>query len=224
MITVHHLEASRSFRTVWLLEELGVPYELVQHRRDKRTIRAGDELKAVHPLGKSPVIVDGPVVLPESGAIQEYLLNRHDPEHRLRPPVMAPERIAYDFWTHFAEGSAMGPLLIKLIVARAPTQAAWPVRGIARKVLEKVDQATAEPQLRSIFSYVETELGRRPWFAGDRFTGADIMMSLPLLAAVTRWRKPDQLPRSADFLKRIRERPAFRAAEGRAGKYNLPGG
>lgn len=221
MITVHHLNNSRSQRILWLLEELGLPYEVRRYQRDPQTLLAPPELKAVHPLGKSPVITDGDITVAESGAIVEYLLEAHG-QGRLRPPAGTPEARRFSYWLHFAEGSAMPPLLLKLVFQRIRTAPmpffAKPIaRGIAAKVLE----GFVEPNLQAQLDYMEAELAQRPWFAGEDFTAADIQMSFPLEAAAQRsGLTPEHTPHLTDWLARIHARPAYQRALAQGGPYD----
>ncbi len=210
MITVHHLELSRSSRVLWLLEELGVPYELKRYPRDPVTRLAPKELKAVHPLGKSPIVTDGERTLVESGSILDYLVERHG-GGRLRPPSGSEERLRYDYWLHYAEGSAMPPLLMSLVFAQIKKKSPWPVRPIARAIADKVLQGFIHPQLTTHFDWVESELGKRPWFAGDEFTAADIQMSYPVQAHQTRGAAASR-PHTAAWLERVCARSAYKKA------------
>lgn len=221
MITVHHLNNSRSQRILWLLEELGLPYEVRRYQRDPQTLLAPAALKAVHPLGKSPVITEGDITVAESGAIVEYLLEAHG-LGRLRPPAGTPEARRFSYWLHFAEGSAMPPLLLKLVFQRIRTAPmpffAKPIaRGIAAKVLE----GFVEPNLQAQLAYMEAELAQRPWFAGEDFTAADIQMSFPLEAAAQRsGLTPERTPHLSDWLARIHARPAYQRALAQGGPYD----
>ncbi|MBV8063784.1 MAG: glutathione S-transferase [Nevskia sp.] len=220
MIVVHHLNNSRSQRVLWLLEELGLPYEVKHYQRDANTMLAPPELLAVHPLGKSPVISDGGATIAESGAIVEYLVERYG-QGRLIPPPNTPQRLRYTYWLHYAEGSAMLPLLLKLIFGRVAT-APMPffIKPVARGIVGKVNQQFIEPQLRLHLGYIESELAKAAWFAGDEFSAADVQMSFPLEAAAMRG--GDALgPKSRAFLERIHARPAYRAALEKGGKYEL---
>src|ERR1700692_692797 len=186
MITVHHLNNSRSQRVLWLLEELGVAYEVKRYQRDAKTLLAPPALLVVHPLGKSPVIADGTVRVAESGAIIDYLVDRYG-GGRLIPPAGTPERLRYNYWLHYAEGSAIAPLLLKLVfdhVANGP--APWPISAVARRIAGTVQNSFIGPQLRRHLDYLEAELGGRRWFAGEEFTAADVQMSFPLEAAASR--------------------------------------
>jgi glutathione S-transferase len=179
MLTVHHLNNSRSQRVLWLLEELGVPYEVRRYERDAQTMLAPAALRAVHPLGKSPVITDGGTTVAESGAIVEYLVERYG-QGRLIPPAGSAERLRYTYWLHYAEGSAMPLLLLSLVFVRMAATPTWPISVIARGIAAKVRGSFIAPQLRLHFDHVESELARESWFAGAEFTAADVQMSFPL--------------------------------------------
>ncbi|HEY2338445.1 MAG TPA: glutathione S-transferase, partial [Burkholderiales bacterium] len=185
MITVHHLNNSRSQRVLWLLEELGLEYEIKPYYRDKATMLAPPELRAVHPLGKSPVISDGGLTLAESGAIIEFLSDRYG-AGRLAPAFGSPERVTYLYWLHFAEGSAMPPLLLKLLFDRIKHKSPFLVRPIARAIADKALSAFILPNLERNLDFMEGELRKHEWFAGDAFTSADIQMSFAVEAARTR--------------------------------------
>lgn len=222
MITVHHLNNSRSQRVLWLLEELGVTYEITKYERDPKTMLAPPSLRAVHPLGKSPVITDGDITVAESGAIVEYLVERFDDDGRLAPGVGTPERLRWRYWMHFAEGSAMPPLLIKLIcekVARSPMP--FFARPIARAISSKVQTMIVEPNLKRQLDFMESELAQHKWFAGSEFSAADIQMSFPLEAAAQRAGLDASRPKLMGFLKRIHARPAYKKALQRGGPYSF---
>ncbi|TLX65201.1 glutathione S-transferase [Stutzerimonas nosocomialis] len=221
MIVVHHLNNSRSQRVLWLLEELELPYEVKRYERDARTLLAPDELKAVHPLGKSPVITDGELTIAESAAIIEYLLDRYA-QGRLQPAPGSPDHLRFRYWMHYAEGSAMPPLLLKLVfdeVAQGPMP--FFVRPFARAIANGANRAFIGPQLKTHLDYMEAELGKAPWFAGEDFTAADVQMSFPLEAARSRGGLDESRPRLMDFLKRIHARPAYRRALERGGPYDF---
>ena len=221
MITVHHLNRSRSQRLLWLMEELGVPYEVKRYERDAKTMLAPPELLAVHPLGKSPVIVDGTVTVAESGAIVEYLIDRYG-NGRLRPPAGTPERLRYTYWLHYAEGSAMPPLLLKLVFDRvANGPAPWPISAVARRIAATVQNSFIGPQLKRHLDYMEAELAAHTWFAGDEFTAADVQMSFPLEAAAARAGLNASRPRLMAFLDRIHARDAYKRALERGGPYSF---
>lgn len=223
MLTVHHLNNSRSQRVLWLLEELGVPYELKRYERDPQTMLAPPELRAVHPLGKSPVITDNGLTIAESGAIVEYLIDRYG-EGRFAPAPGTPERLRYTYWLHYAEGSAMPPLLLKLVALRI-AQAPMPffAKPIARKIAATLQSSFVDPQLKLHLGYIEAELGATGWFAGDAFSAADVQMSFPLEAAASRAGTVAQLPAIRAFLERIHARPAYRRALERGGPYGMVG-
>jgi glutathione S-transferase len=221
MVIVHHLNNSRSQRILWLLEELGVPYEVQRYERDPATMLAPPALKAVHPLGKSPVITDDGTTVAESGAIVEYLVERYG-NGRLIPPAGTPERLRYRYYLHYAEGSAMPPLLMKLVFDRIESSPMpFFVKPIAKGIAGKVKSSFIEPNVRLHLDYLESELATRSWFAGDEFTAADVQVSFPLEVAVTRGGLDASRPRLMDFLSRIHARPAYRRALEKGGKYEL---
>lgn len=203
-LIVHHLENSRSQRVLWLLEELGLPYEVRRYERNKATMLAPPELRAIHPLGKSPVIQDGERVVAETGAIVEYLVERGD--GRLGPPAHREDVLRYRYFLHYAEGSLMPPLLVKLVLGRVPL--------IGRRA-----QARIQPMIDVHLDYVEAELASRPWFAGSDMTAADIMMSFPLEAARARAGLDRSRPATLAWLERIHARPAYQRALEVGGPY-----
>ena len=221
MITVHHLNNSRSQRVLWLLEELGLPYEIKKYQRDATTMLAPPELARVHPLGKSPVITEGDITVAESGAIIEYLLERHG-GGRLVPAAGTPERLRYRYWLHFAEGSAMPPLLLKLIFGRIATRAMpFFVKPIARAISARVQSDFVDPNLTRQLDFMEAELSQTEWFAGPEFSAADIQMSFPLEAAAQRAGLNASRPKLMAFLKKIHARPAYKKALERGGPYSF---
>jgi len=220
MITVHHLNNSRSQRVLWLLEELGVPYEIKHYQREKTGL-APKSLQAVHPLGKSPVVTDGDATLAESGAILEYLVERYG-GGRMAPAPGTPQRIRYTYWMHFAEGTAMSPLLMKLVFDRIETgPMPFFVRPIAKAISAKVKSAFISPNIERQLDYMESSLADGPWFVGKEFSAADIQMSFPLEASAARAGLDARRPRLMDFLKRIHERPAYQRALKKGGPYEL---
>ena len=221
MITVHHLNNSRSQRVLWLLEELGTDYEVKHYQRDAKTMLAPPALRAVHPLGKSPVISADGVTVAESGAIVEYLLDRHDRGNALRPAPGTPERLRYTYWLHYAEGSAMPPLLLSLIFTRLP-QEPMPffLRPVVRGIADTVMTTFVRPQLKLHLDYMEGELGKFPWFAGTAFSAADIQMSFPIEAAASRTGLDARYPRLQDWLRRIHAHPAYQRALAMGGPYD----
>ena len=220
MIIVHHLNNSRSQRLLWLLEELGVLYDIKHYQRDPRTMLAPPELRKVHALGKSPVITDGDVTLAESGAIMEYVLEKYG-RGRLVPKPASPEKLRYTFWMHFAEGSAMPPLVMKLVLGRMAKGVPFLIRPIARAIVSRVQDGFVQPNISRQLDYMEAELNRSTWFAGNEFTAADIQMSFPVEAATARAGLDASRPKLMEFLHRIQAREAYRAALERGGEYRL---
>jgi glutathione S-transferase len=204
LITVHHLNNSRSQRILWLLEELALPYEIVRYQREPKTMLAPASLRNIHPLGKSPVIEDGPLRLAETGAIVDYVVGRYG--ERLAPPPDSEAYWRYRYWLHYAEGSAMPPLLTKLVV-RKLGPLGWPARRYV------------DGQIALHLDYLEKELANRSWFVAEEFSAADIMMSFPLEAATARGGLNARRPNLMAFLKRIHARPAYQRALSRGGSY-----
>jgi glutathione S-transferase len=217
MLTVHHLNNSRSQRVLWLLEELGIEYEIARYQRQS-DMRAPAALRAIHPLGKSPVVTDGDKTIAESGAIAEYLIDTYG-NGRLIPPPNTPERLRYVYWLHYAEGSAMPPLLLKLLFTLMPKRAPALLRPLVRKVSNQALTAFVNPQLKLHMDFWEGELSKSEWFAGDAFTAADIQMSFPLEAAAARGGLEHGHPKAMAFLDRIHARPAYQRALERGGPY-----
>ena len=222
MLIVHHLNNSRSQRILWLLEELGVPYEVRKYQRDAKTMLAPPELVKVHPLGKSPVITDDGVTVAETGAIIEYVLEKYG-NGRLLPPAGSEERRRFTYWLHFAEGSAMPPLLMKLIFDRIGSGQGMPffVKPIAKGIAGKVKGLMVEPNLKRQLDFMEGELGRSEWFAGSDFSAADIQMSFPIEAAHQRAGLDASRPKLMAWLKKIHARPAYKNALERGGPYSF---
>ena len=218
MLTVHHLNNSRSQRVLWLLEELGTPYEIKRYQRDAQTMLAPAELKAIHPLGKSPVITVDGGTLAETGAIIEYVVGRYG-EGRLVPPPGTPARMRWSYWLHYAEGSAMPPLLMKLVFTALPARSPALLRPVVKAISGRALAGFVDPQLKAHFDYWEAELGKAEWFAGAEFTAADIMMSFPIEAAADRGGALDGRPRLKAFLEKIHARPAYRRALEKGGPY-----
>jgi glutathione S-transferase len=217
MLTVHHLNNSRSQRVLWLLEELGVSYEIARYQRQSNML-APPELRAVHPLGKSPVITDNGNTIAESGAIVEYIVGAYG-YGRLIPPPNTPARLRYIYWMHYAEGSAMPPLLLKLLFTLMPKRAPALLRPLVRKVSNQALTTLVNPQLKQHMAYWEAELGNSEWFAGREFTAADIQMSFPLEAAAARAGLDVGHPKAMAWLERIHARPAYARALEKGGPY-----
>lgn len=219
MIKVHHLNDSRSQRVLWLLEELGLDYEVVRYERNAGNRLAPPELLAIHPLGKSPVIEDGAIKVAETGAIVEYLLDAYG-QGRLRPAAGTEDGRRFTYWLHYAEGSAMPPLLLKLVFSMLPRRAPALLKPLVKSIAAKALTSFVEPQLKTHVGFWEDELGRSEWFAGDQFTAADIMMSFPVEAGADRAFDADTRPRLKAFLARIHARPAYQRALKRGGPYS----
>ena len=221
MITVHHLNNSRSQRILWLLEELGLDYAVEKHLRDPATLRAPAELRRAHPLGKAPVITDGGLTLAESGAIVEYILERYG-QGRLVPHAGTPERLRYTYWLHYAEGSAMTPLLVKFIFDMIETgPVPFFLRPVVRALARAVKGRFAQPEIDLHLDFMEAELCRSTWFAGEELTGADILLSFPLQIAAAQAGLNASRPRLMAFLQRVAARPAWQRALERSGPYRF---
>ena len=217
MLKVHHLNHSRSHRVLWMLEELGQPYELVLYERNKKTMLAPPSLKAVHPLGKSPVITDGAQTLAESAAILEYLVEKYG-EGRFAPAPGTPEHLSYRYWMHYAEGSAMPPLLLKLIFDRVESSPMpFFVKPIAKKISSQVKGLFILPNIETHLDFQEASLAEHPWFGGPEFSAADIQMSYAVEAARSRGGLNETRPRLMAFLAAIQSRPAYQRASARGG-------
>ena len=217
MLIVHHLNNSRSQRVLWLLEELGLPYEIKYYQRNAKTMLAPPELRAVHPLGKSPVVTDGDVTVAETGAIVEYLVDKAG--GKLRPAAGTPERLRWTFWLHYAEGSLMSPLLMKLVFSIMPSRSPLLLRGMVKNITRRAQMGFVDPQLANHFDFLESELGKSTYFAGDEFSAADVMMSFPLETGALRGGAFEGRPRLKAFVERIHARPAYKTAIEKGGPY-----
>jgi glutathione S-transferase len=216
MMIVHHLETSRSQRVLWLLEELALPYELKVYKRNPKTKLAPPELKQIHPLGKSPVVVDDGLVVAESGAILEYLGETHAP-HWV-PPMGTPEHRQYRFWMHFAEGSLMNWLVMKLVFMTIPTQPMpFFVRPIARQLCAQVQQKLIDPNIGNALAFMNQHLSTNTWFAGEQLTLADFQMSFAVEAAMARGGDAQRFPHLAAYRERMLARPAYQRAVSKGG-------
>ncbi len=219
MLTLHHLNNSRSQRVLWLLEELGVEYKLETYQRDKKTNLAPPELKAIHPLGRSPVLGTENGVIAESGAIIEYLI-RHHANESFTPPDDASMHQQYLFWLHFAEGSLMPPLVANLVLEKAREKASKPffVKPIANKLIDGILDAYYRPNLEQSLRYVESYLSSHDWFAGNAPTGADVQMIFPLESLVASGRASNLAAITA-WVKKVHDRPAYQRALEKGGEY-----
>jgi len=208
MIIVHHLNNSRSQRVLWLLEELGIEYEIKFYERDPKTMLAPESLHQVHPLGKSPVITDADFAIAESGAIIEYIIDCYA-NGRLVPASGTPEHLRYTYWLHYAEGSAMPLLVMQLVLNKFGAGDSSVVSGFVA------------PQIKLHFDYIESELGKSTWFVGEEFTAADIQMSFPLELIAMHPKEVESRPKLKEFIDRIHGRPAYKSALERGGKYDV---
>ena len=218
MITVHHLNNSRSQRILWMLEELGIPYEIKHYQRDAKTMLAPASLKKVHPLGKSPVITDGDITVAESGAIIDYLAQNYG--QNLLTAVNTPEYRQYTYWMHFAEGSLMPPFVMKLVfdkVRSAPVP--FFLKPVTKGIADKVMKSFVGPNISSNMDFINAHLAKNEWFAGSQMTGADFQMSFPLEAAVS-GRAQGDFPHINAWVKRIQARPAYQKALKAGGHYD----
>lgn len=229
MLTVHYLEGSRAHRIVWLLQELRIPYELTTYARDTKTSLAPASLKKIHPLGKSPVITDGGLVIAESGAIIEYLVEQYghnwvgDEGCNLEPTKGTPEHRQCRFWMHYAEGSLMNWLVMGLVFRRIPTQPMpFFVKPIAKALCEKVIEQLIAPNLQSAQDFIEQHLAQHTWFAGEHLSMADFQMGFAVEALLTAGAPAAQYPHLHAYLSRIQARPAYQGAIAQAGPVLPP--
>ncbi len=220
MITVHHLNNSRSQRILWLLEELGLDYKIEKYQRDPVTMLAPQELLKIHPLGKSPLITDGGVTLAESGAIIEYLLNTYG-EGKLRPTLDSADARRFTYFLHYAEGSLMPPLLMSLVFSRlSKPPVPFFIRPIAKVIELGIRKKYLDPELKKHFDFLELELSNREWFAGSQFSAADIQMSFPIEAGASRVGFKNR-PHLQKFFDRIHSRDSYQKALQRGGEYAI---
>ena len=222
MLTVHHLETSRSQRVLWLLEELGTPYELKVYRRTAQRL-APPELKAVHPLGKSPVITDDGRVVAESAVIIEYIAETHGASAGgelagLVPARGSPEDWQCRYFMHYAEGSLMNWLVMKLVFGAIPKQPMpFFARPIARAICAKVEGQLVDPNLSTAAQFLDAHLARNRWFAGPNLTTADFQMSFAVEALLSRGRDLAAMPQLVEYRDRINARPAYQRALDKGG-------
>lgn len=223
MLTVHHLNNSRSHRVLWLLEELGVDYKITQYQRDPDTMLAPKTLRDVHPLGKSPVISHAGRTIAESGAILEYLVDEFgdDAPIRLRPERGTPEFLRYRYWMHYAEGSAMPAMLLKVVFEQLPAQGPWLARPVLKAISKVAGKQFIDPQIRRHQRFWEQELAERAYFVGEDFSAADIQMSFALQAAQTRQNSNLKTHHAQKLLQKLQQRPAYQRADARGGALDL---
>ncbi|MBN7820165.1 glutathione S-transferase [Bowmanella sp. Y26] len=222
MLTLHHLNNSRSQRILWLLEELQVPYEIKTYQRDTKTMLAPPALKDVHPLGKSPLITDAGQLLAESGAIIQYLCEQYGPQWI--PEKGTQDYLQYHYWLHFAEGSLMPPMLLKLVMDKIRSNPMpFFIRPVAKGIASKVMQAFVSPNIQNNLNFIEHSLVERQWLAGSRPSGADVQMSFPLEAALARGLVPEYHTNIRRYVERIHARPAYQRALKAGGDYAYAG-
>lgn len=221
MLTVHHLNQSRSHRVIWALEELSLPYEIVRYQREKNML-APESLKRVHPLGKSPVVEDNGLILAESGAILEYLQETYDPESALKPLDPA-HKVQYRFWLHYAEGSLMPLLLMKLVfnsLGKPPVP--FGMRTLGKALGQGVQKAYINRQLETHARFIESHLAQNSWFAGETLSMADIQMSFPIFALLARG-SIDNLPHTEAWKTKVEKRPGWQRTLEQGGPLSIPG-
>jgi glutathione S-transferase len=221
MLTVHHLNNSRSQRVLWMLEELGIDYEIKRYERNKKTMLAPAELMKVHPLGKSPVITDGDKTLAESGAILEYLVKTYG-KGKFVPAENTPEHLRYTYWMHFAEGTLMPPLVMMLVfntIEKSPMP--FFIRPIAKGISGRVKKSFLNPNIKRNLDFIEDELKKSTWFAGEELTAADVQMSFPLEGATARGGLNSTRPKTMTFMERVHARPAYQRALEKGGPFKL---
>lgn len=219
MIVLHHLEHSRSQRIIWLLEELGVEYDIQRYERDKETYLAPASLKKIHPLGKSPVITDGDKTIAESGLIVEYLIRRYGRE-RLMPSEDSDDYWDYLYWMHYAEGSLMPLMVMSLIFTRIETAPVpFFVKPIAKGIVNKVRASFIHPNIDTHMQHIENHLNGRQWFVGEQLSGADIQMIFPLEAALNRGVDGSRYPNIQRFVNHVHGLDHYKTALQKGGPY-----
>ncbi|REG81425.1 glutathione S-transferase [Marinomonas pollencensis] len=218
MITLHHLEKSRSQRILWLLEELGLEYRVILYERDPKTMAAPESLADQHPLAKAPILTDGTLTVAESGAIIEYLIDQYDSEARLRP-TQGQALLDYRYWLHFAEGSLMPLLVMKLVLTKmANSPMPFFIKPVAKSISAKLQSAFVLPRLLPQLAFIEQTLAHQVWFTGASLSGADIQMSFPLMAASARL-DLSQYPNIARFIEQVEASPSFQQAADKVGGF-----
>ncbi len=218
MLTLHHLQNSRSQRILWLLEELGVTYQVIEYKRNPITQLAPDDLKAVHPLGKAPILTDGPLSIAESGAIVDYLIDTYA-QGKWQPVRHTQDWLRYRFAMHFAEGSLMPQLVITLLLTTAKQKTPFLVRPVIKAVESGILKQYVKPTLNAQLAYLEQELEQAAWFAGSEPTGADVMLSFPLEAARARGLLK-RYPNLRAWVNQVHARPAYKRALAKTSTYD----
>jgi glutathione S-transferase len=221
MVTLHHLENSRSQRILWLLEELGIEYEIKLYKRDPKTNLAPDELKAIHPLGKSPLITDGGKVIAESAVIVNYLIRNYDKDGRFTTAPDSEAAQQNEYWLHFAEGSLMPYLVMSLVFTKVKT-APMPffVRPVAKGIADQVMKSFISPNVENSLRFIEDHLSKNIWFAGENMSASDFQMIFPLEAAMTRSGIASKLPAINAWVKKVHALPAYQNALKKGGPYD----
>ncbi|TRD12478.1 glutathione S-transferase family protein [Erythrobacter insulae] len=214
MLTLHHLEYSQSFRVLWLLEALGAPYELKSYNRHPETNLAPDDYKALSPLGTAPVVTDGDLVLAESNAIMDYILDAY-PQSDLRPAAGHKDRARHLFWFHAAQGSLMSTQGINMVLTLLETRTPWPISWLLRKIFGQVRTIFVNPRLDALFALMEKDLGKQPFFGGQNLTAADITLVYPMYAARDKGTFDADYPNISAWFTRIEALPSFMAARAR---------
>lgn len=218
MIVLHHLNNSRSQRILWLLEELGLEYDIKVYQRDRKTQLAPESLKAVHPLGKAPVLTDGDLVLAESGLIIDYLLQTYGPQWQ--PEFNSKEWYENQYWLHFAEGSLMPPLLLTLVFDKIRnSRMPFIAKPVAKAIADRVTSQFVDPNVRRLITFINEHLATHTWFVGDTPMGADFQMSFPLEAAKARGLVTRSHPHIERFLRQVADRAAYHRALEKGGEY-----
>ncbi len=218
MITVHHLEKSQSIRILWLLEELGVDYLIQHYKRDKKTLLAPPELRKLHRVGTSPIITDDDVVLPESNAIFQYILDKHGNKGLVPQPGSA-ERVRYLYWLHAAQGSIVPLMYMQLVFSRLKGRVPWPLKPAMKMVDAQTNKSFLQPKLNNILAQIESDLSESTWFAGEQFSVADIAMGYCLEVAEVRCGMDARYPNAQSYLSRMRARPAYKKAQEKNGVF-----
>jgi glutathione S-transferase len=218
MITVHHLNHSRSQRILWLLEELELPYEIVKYERDAKTMLAPKSLRAIHPLGKAPVITDAGATIAESGAILDYLVETYG-KGRMAPARGTPAWRDYQYFMHYAEGSLMPVLVMKLVFNKVKTDAPFLVRPIAKVIASTVSRQFLDPNLENHVRFLSEHLAKHAWFAGEEISAADVQMFFAVEGLVARGGA--DAPKLTEWLTKVHARPAFKKAIERGGAYKI---
>jgi glutathione S-transferase len=220
MLTVHHLEYSQSFRILWLLELLGAPYELKRYERDPDTRLAPAAYKAISPLGTSPTITDGDLVLAETNAIVDHILDGHE-DSGLRPAPGTPHRDRYLFWFHAAQGSMMPLLIFDAVFSIVRSRLPFFLKPLIGAVLSQVEKNLLKPRMDALLAKAEADLAEAPWFGGDAITAADVVMAYCMFAGRARGYIGSAHPRCLDWIARVEADPAFQAAKEKDGKPSM---